>query len=48
MNCSKCGTKMIILELPSETYYQEVHKRKLWVCPRCGFEREFRGGGKNR
>jgi len=47
MNCPKCGKKMIRALLPDEAFYQEVHKRVLFVC-RCGYEREFRGGGKNR
>jgi C4-type Zn-finger protein len=48
MNCPKCGSRMKLLNLPDEARYNEVHRRKLCVCPKCGYEKEYIGGGKSR
>ena len=47
MKC-KCGAKMRLLNLPDETFFNETNKHRLWVCSKCGNEKEFVGGGKNR
>jgi len=48
MKCPKCGNKMRRTKLHDITRYNESERRILFVCIKCGFDREYRGGGKNR
>jgi len=48
MNCPECGSKMELFDLPNEARYNEVERRRLVICIKCGYEKEYRSGGKNR
>lgn len=46
MKCIICNTEMKKINLPSETHYQSTKRKTLYICVKCGNEKEVIGGDK--
>lgn len=43
MNCLVCGAKMEKFKFKDTTGFEKVRIVQRWVCPKCGYDKDFTG-----